>query len=249
MKNKQEIKLVALDMDGTLLNDHGEISKNNRNMIGEAQSKGVHIICCTGRSLITSYDYVKSLGLSSFHITVNGSEVWDEEGELVQRKIVPAEHIQWMLDLAEEYQAKFWATATDRIWRREMPEDVLMHNWLKFGYEIEDDDVRNKVLQELETRGSLFEISNSSPINIEVNASGVNKANGIKTVCDLLGFSMKEVMAVGDSLNDMSMITSSGIGVAMGNAQEIVKHAADWVTTSNNEDGVAHAIRKWVLKH
>lgn len=248
LNNKKEIKLIALDMDGTLLNDRNEVSKANREAIAEAQDAGIHVVCTTGRSLITSQDYVVSLGLSSFHITVNGSEIWNEKGELVQRKIVPTEHIQWMFDLAQKHQAKYWATAADHIWRREMPNDIENHTWLKFGYEIDEDDKRENVLQELKLRGHLFEISNSSPINIEVNTRGVNKANGIRTVCDLLGFSMGEVMAVGDSLNDVPMIQEAGLGVAMGNAQVIVKDAADWITATNNEDGVAYAIRKWVLE-
>ncbi len=245
--NKKEIKLVALDMDGTLLNDRDEISIGNREAIREAQKNGVHIVCCTGRSLITSREYVKNLELSSYHVTVNGSEVWDENGDLVQRQIVPTEHIQWMFGLAKEHQTKFWATATDRVWRREMPEDIENHTWLKFGYEIPEDAVRNVILENLRGRGHYFEISNSSPINIEVNSSGVNKAKGIEMVCKRLGLSMDQVMAVGDSLNDMSMIQAAGIGVAMGNAQESVKLAADWVTATNNEDGVAKAIQNWVL--
>ncbi|AGK53386.1 Cof-type HAD-IIB family hydrolase [Bacillus sp. 1NLA3E] len=245
--NNKEIKLVALDMDGTLLNDRDEVSLANRETIREAQSKGIHIVCCTGRSLITSRDYVKNLELSSYHITVNGSEVWDEKGVLIHRKIVPTDHIQWMFDLAKEHQTKFWATATDRVWRREMPEEIENHTWLKFGFEIPEDDVRNTILGNLRERGQYFEISNSSPINIEVNSSGVNKARGIEVVCGRLGLSMDQVMAVGDSLNDMSMIQAAGIGVAMGNAQEEVKRAANWVTATNNEDGVAHAIHKWVL--
>jgi 5-amino-6-(5-phospho-D-ribitylamino)uracil phosphatase len=244
---QHDIKLIALDMDGTLLNDKGNVSDENREMITAAQSKGVYVICSTGRSIITSRDYVKDLGLTSYHITVNGSEIWDEKGDLIQRKILEVEHIQLMLDLAMEYGAKYWATATDRVWRREMPEDINNHIWLKFGYEIPEDNVRSKILEHLNSRKDLFEISNSSPINIEVNASGVNKARGVEAVCRRLGLSMSQVMTMGDSLNDLSMIEAAGIGVAMGNAQDIVKNKADWVTTTNNEHGVARAIQKWVL--
>lgn len=247
MKNNQDIMLIALDMDGTLLNDQGEVSVANREMIKRAQDNGIHVICSTGRSLITSREYVKSLGLSSYHITVNGSEIWDERGELVQRIVIPTAQIQWMLHIAKEYEVKFWATATDHVWRREMPEDISQHVWLKFGYEIENDEIRNKVYEKLQTRKQLLEFSNSSPINIEINSYGVNKAKGIEVVCDRLGINMSQVMAVGDSLNDLPMIQAAGIGVAMGNAQVIVKHHADWVTDSNNQDGVAKAIQKWVF--
>lgn len=245
---KKDIKLVALDMDGTLLNDQGEVSEGNRSAIKDAIDQGVHVILSTGRSIITSHEYVKALELTSYHITVNGSEIWDEKGDLVHRREVPIDHIQWMYDLAQQHQTKFWATATDRVWRREMPEDIENHSWLKFGFEIPEDKIRSVILEHLESRAHLFEISNSSPVNIEVNAKGVNKANGIEKVCGRLGLPMSQVMAVGDSMNDLAMIEAASIGVAMGNAQDFVKNKADWVTLTNNEDGVAHAIRTWVLR-
>ncbi len=248
MNNRQDIKLIALDMDGTLLNDAGEVSQENRDTIKEAQNSGIHVIVSTGRSLLTCIDYVKALELSSYLITGNGSEIWDQNGELVERTAVDPGHIQWLTDLARKYQTKTWAAATNRVWKREMPDDIEKHTWLKFGFEIQEDDIRNTILGHLHARGQFFEISNSSPINIEVNARGVNKARGIDRVCSRLGLSMSQVMAIGDSLNDMSMIKAAGLGVAMGNAQEIVKDSANWVTFSNNDNGVAHAIEKWVLR-
>nr|WP_147532763.1 Cof-type HAD-IIB family hydrolase [Bacillus marasmi] len=247
MNNQKEIKLIALDMDGTLLNENGEVSAANRETIKAAQAKGVHVICSTGRSIITSRDYIKDLNLSSYHIAVNGSEIWDENGELILRKMIDWEHISWMYNLAKEYRVHYWAAATDRVWRREMPDDIENHTWLKFGYEIPDDNIRGQIIKQLQNKGDLFEISNSSPINLEINTKGVNKAFGVEVVCRQLGISMGEVLAIGDSLNDLSMIKACGIGVAMGNAQDAVKKEADWITETNREDGVAVAIRRWVL--
>lgn len=244
--NRPEIKLIALDMDGTLLNDHHEVSDANRQAIKEAEKKGVKVVLSTGRSLRTAKDYVLSLELSSYLVTVNGSEIWGPDGELVERTPVATEHIQWMHDLSRQNNARFWAISTENNWNNEMPEDVLSQEWLKFGFHIEEDDIREKVLKELEAKG-LFEISNSSLVNIEVNSIGINKAKGLQKVCSLLGISMKNVMAVGDSMNDIAMITEAGLGIAMGNAQETVKKAADDITGKNTENGVALAIQKWVL--
>ncbi|WP_158235056.1 HAD hydrolase family protein, partial [Pseudomonas sp. 2822-17] len=80
-----------------------------------------------------------------------------------------------------------------------------------------------------------------------INAVGVNKAAALEKVCQRLNITMDNVIAMGDSLNDLAMITEAGLGVAMGNAQETVKQAADWVTDTNNEAGVAKAIHKWVI--
>ncbi|MBU3569804.1 Cof-type HAD-IIB family hydrolase [Priestia aryabhattai] len=244
---KKEFKLIALDMDGTLLNNQQEISEENRAAIAKAQEQGVHVVLSTGRSLLTCREYAQSLQLSSYLITVNGSEIWDESGQLVERKLIDALHIEKMWNLTQEHKLNFWAVTTDKVWRDEFPEDIASQEWLKFGYDIPDDALREEVLKQI-AGISDFEISNSSLTNLEINALGINKAKGIMTVCDRLGISMDEVIAMGDSLNDMAMIEAAGCGIAMGNAQAAVKEAADWVTDTNVNNGVAKAISHWVLK-
>ncbi|MBK0006394.1 MULTISPECIES: Cof-type HAD-IIB family hydrolase [Priestia] len=244
---KKEFKLIALDMDGTLLNNQQEISEENRAAIAKAQEQGVHVVLSTGRSLLTCREYAQSLQLSSYLITVNGSEIWDESGQLVERKLIDASHIEKMWNLTQDHKLNFWAVTTDKVWRDEFPEDIASQEWLKFGYDIPDDALREEVLKQI-AGISDFEISNSSLTNLEINALGINKAKGIMTVCDRLGISMDEVLAMGDSLNDMAMIEAAGCGIAMGNAQEAVKEAADWVTDTNVNSGVAKAISHWVLK-
>jgi 5-amino-6-(5-phospho-D-ribitylamino)uracil phosphatase len=245
-KSDNEIKLIALDMDGTLLNDQHEITEANRQAIKEAQDKGIYVVLSTGRSLRKCEKHADSLALSSYLVTVNGSEIWDEKRGLVERNLVNSDSIQWMAELTQKHKIRYWAISTSRNWFDEMPEDIHGEEWLKFGFNIKDAPTRDKILKELQARGE-FELSNSTPTNIEVNPGGINKAKGLKLVCERLGIDMKNVMAVGDSLNDLAMIEEAGLGIAMGNAQDIVKKAAAWVTSSNNEDGVAKAIHKWVL--
>ncbi|MFJ7747448.1 Cof-type HAD-IIB family hydrolase [Peribacillus sp. NPDC097295] len=240
------IKLVALDMDGTLLNQIGEISEENRRAIKEAENQGVYVVLSTGRAFATCNDFAKSMELQSYLITVNGSEIYNNDGELVERHIVDSESIQWMWELSQKHGTYFWATSCDRVYRDEMPEKIMDSKWLKFGFDTNDDTIRQLIMDELRTKENL-EISNSSPTNIEVNAIGVNKAKAINRVCSMLDLTMDHVMAVGDSLNDLAMIQEAKLGVAMGNAQQIVKDKSDWVTSTNQEDGVAKAIRKWVL--
>ncbi len=245
-KNTPEIKLIALDMDGTLLNSDGEVSPENRAAIAEAKKKGIHIILSTGRSKLSCNEYAKSLQLNSYLVTVNGSEIWGPSGELVQRNNVDAELVQWMWELSKTHSTKFWAIGCEGVWHNEMPDNLLEINWLKFGFDIEDDHIREEIKIQLSEKGAL-EVTNSSLTNLEVNALGINKAMGIKAVCEKLGVSIENVMACGDSLNDIAMIKESGWGVAMGNAQEILKQTADAVTEHHNHDGVAKAIRKWAL--
>jgi phosphoglycolate phosphatase (TIGR01487 family) len=244
--SKKDFKLIALDMDGTLLNEQGAISEENSLAIQEAQAKGIHVVLSTGRSILTCENYAKSLNLSSYLVTVNGSEIWDCSGNLHERNILHAEYIQMMWEWANTNKTYFWAISTDKVWRNQMPDDLFAHQWLKFGFDIADDSLRETILQRLLSNQHL-EVSNSSPTNIEINAAGVNKANGLLHVCSKLRISMDEVIAMGDSLNDIEMIKAAGCGVAMGNAQNEVKKAADWITDTNEEDGVAKAIRYWVL--
>lgn len=233
-------------MDGTLLNNKGEISDQNRKAIRLAEEKGVSVIISTGRSILTCRDHAASLNLSSYLITVNGSEIWGPSGELIERNKVDSKLVKWMWDLSQTHKTNYWATGTSQVWRNEMPVEIEANEWLKFGFDIKDDKVRQIIMEELEKK-EVFEISNSSPTNIEVNALGVNKAQGIKRICERLDIEITNVMAVGDSLNDIAMIKEAGFGVAMGNAQQVVKEAADWTTLTNDEDGVAHAIFKWVM--
>ncbi|MCY8496403.1 Cof-type HAD-IIB family hydrolase [Bacillus atrophaeus] len=245
-REEVDIKLIAIDMDGTLLNDEQLISEGNRQAIHEAEDKGVYVVISTGRTLMTCRELAESLKLSSYLITANGSEIWDSEFNLVERQLLHTDHIQMMWDLKNKHNTNFWASTVDKVWRGEFPETITDHEWLKFGFDIEDDDIRNEVLTELKKNKEL-EITNSSPTNIEVNALGINKAAALAKVSEKLGFTMENVMAMGDSLNDIAMIEKAGVGIAMGNAQDIVKETADWVTDTNIEDGVAKAIRHWVL--
>ncbi|PYZ95194.1 phosphoglycolate phosphatase [Salipaludibacillus keqinensis] len=239
-----QIKLIALDMDGTLLNEHHEVSELNRSMIKEAQKQGIDVVLCTGRSLMACEDYAKELNLTSYLVTGNGSEIWHTSGELVDRSELKSELIEMMWELRNKHQTNHWAASVDKVWKNEMPEDIPNFDWLKFGFDIEDDEVRKTIFDLLSQHDEL-EVSNSSLTNIEINAAGVNKAVALTKLCEKLGCEMENVLAVGDSLNDMAMIKESGVGVAMGNAQQIVKDQANWVTTSHNEDGVARAIEKF----
>lgn len=244
-KDRIDVKLVALDMDGTLLNDEQTISEENRKAIKEAEEKGVYVVLSTGRTLMTCREFAESLELSSFLITANGSEIWDSSFQLVERQLLHPDHVKMMWELRNLHNTDFWAASVDKVWRGEFPEDIHSYEWLKFGFDIPDNEVRNRVLDELKKNK---ELEVTSPTNIEVNAIGINKAAALAKVYERLGFTMDNVMAVGDSLNDIAMIKEAGLGVAMGNAQDIVKETADWITDTNTEHGVAKAIRHWVLR-
>jgi len=242
-------RLLALDMDGTLLNGREEISPANAEWIRRAGEAGVTVCLSTGRGYDSALPYAEQLGLDTPMITVNGGEVWRRPRELHRRVTMSPETVLKLHRVAERHGSVwFWAYATDGIYNKESwTNDVLEKEWLKFGYHTEDARELRAIWEEISEWGDL-EISNSAAVNIEVNPKGVSKAAGMAEVCRLLGCNLSEAVAIGDSLNDIAAIRAAGLGVAMGNAQDAVKAAADAVTGTNEEDGVAQAIRKYVLK-
>lgn len=244
---KRDIRLIALDMDGTLLNSNEEISEENKRVIARAKELGIHIVLSTGRNFATVHEFAEELELNSFLVTVNGGEIWDSSGNLLERNLLQVEQIKMMWDLKNLHNTKFWAITVDKIYRNEFPDEktIASYEWLKFGFDVEDDNARKIIMDELEK--NKLQVTNSSPTNLEVNPYGISKAKALEKVCERIGITMENVLSMGDSMNDIAMITSAGIGVAMGNAQEIVKEAADWITDTNDNDGVAKAIQRWVL--
>ncbi|ENH96004.1 HAD superfamily hydrolase YcsE [Gracilibacillus halophilus YIM-C55.5] len=241
---KKDIRLIALDMDGTLLTDDQQVTERTKQAIQMAREKGIEVVISTGRHYSTSAEVAKALDIH-YLITVNGSEIWTMTGELIARQQLDPSIIARLVELKEEHGTWAWMSSTENVWRGEVPEDIAAHQWLKFGFDTETMEARDRLMEALADWEDI-ELSNSSPTNIEVNAIGVNKAAAIEVIGERIGVSMGQVMAVGDSLNDIKMIEQAGIGVAMGNAQDTVKEVADWVTSDNHQHGVAKAIEEWV---
>lgn len=241
------IKLIALDLDGTLLHRH-EISEANRRAIAEARARGVAVTIATGREVHSMKRYWKELELDAPFITVNGGEVWSASGELHSRHSLSGATALKLYDIAVREKCLFWCDTTEG--------PLHIDNWkfntgktvcLKFGFTTENEKQLERIRLKVSELGA-FELTNSHPTNLEVNPKGISKAGGIREICSLLSLSMEQVLAVGDSLNDRAMLIEAGIGVAMGNAQDELKRVADAVTGSNKEDGVAQAIRRYVLE-
>lgn len=248
--NHSPYRLIALDLDGTLLNEAKEISPENRKWIDEARKAGVTVMFSTGRGRQSTMAYVEELALNSPLVLVNGSEIWRAPGELLQRTEMPLEWVRAFRRMALDYDVWYWAYTVEGILNRdnwpaeEEAEERL--TWLKFGFYTENPEKLPHIRAELEKRGDLS-ITNSHPCNIELNPLGADKGSGVRQVCRLLGIDMSQVIAMGDSFNDLPMIREAGLGVAMGNAQEEIKALADEVAATNEEDGVAGIIRKYIF--
>lgn len=243
---ESNIKLIALDMDGTLLTSDHEVSDRTKKAIAEALAKDVHVVLSTGRALKTAYQYAEELKLQSYLITANGGQIYTVDKELLDQHTLETEMVDRMWNIGKEMGIYMWLISTNDVYYGDAPEHLYDHEWLKFGCQSDDKDKLDQMVKELSYYDNL-ELTNSLPTNIEVNPKGVSKANAIHFLCEKIGITMDEVMACGDSLNDIKMIQEAKIGVAMGNAQEAIKKVANHITDTNDNDGVAKAIEKFVL--
>lgn len=244
---EKAIRLIALDMDGTLLNHDHEVSEANKQAIAKALAQDIHVVLSTGRGWDTCHPYAKILNLTSYLVTVNGGQIWNIDGQLLKQQLHDPAKMEAMFQLANDSELEFWMMSTTRIFRNERPDDFHDYQWLKFGCNSFDKDTLDQLVEDLSYMDGL-ELTNSLPTNVEVNPEGVSKADSLQFVCREIGITMDEMMAVGDSLNDIKMIQEAGVGVAMGNAQEAIKNVADHVTDTNENDGVAKAIERFALR-
>ncbi|GIN72093.1 5-amino-6-(5-phospho-D-ribitylamino)uracil phosphatase YcsE [Bacillus sp. J14TS2] len=244
-------KLLALDMDGTVLNRNHEISEETFKWIHRAIQSGIVVMFATGREVQSINPYVEQLGLESPLVSVNGSEVWSAPGSLLVRHTLKDDWIKELQVLAEEKECRYWAYTVNHVYTSMDWTDQLERPegdpWLKFGIHC-DDPICLQEMHEILAATGRYELTNSSPRNIEINPHGINKASGIREICQLLDIQMDEVVACGDSLNDLEMIRAAGLGIAMGNAQEAVKMTANAVTATNEENGVAQLIQTYLVK-
>jgi HAD superfamily hydrolase (TIGR01484 family) len=240
-------KLLALDMDGTLLDERKEISQQNKEWIAKCREQGVYVVLSTGRGIQLIRSYAEQLGLDTPIIAVNGGEVWSRSDILHMRYSLPIEQIEQLRRIAVELDVWYWAYHTEGKQTKDTWDELANGEmeWIKFGYRTEDSVKMAALFERISLVGD-FELTNSHPTNIEVNPAGITKATGLREVCHMLDVGFHEVVAVGDSMNDMAMIVEVGLGVAMGNAQEEVKLCADAVTDSNEEDGVAKVIQRYI---
>ena len=251
------IKLVALDLDGTLLNSRKKISKRNRKALETCIQKGIHIVPCTGRTWEGIPDELRSLPGIRYAITLNGGVVFDtkEQKVIAEHKLdngLACEILRFVSQYPLMYDLYIdgWGISEKRFClnldryhipkgiqelilktRKTVP-DIIQHTE-EYGKPIEkinlyfsDMELRRQLWELLKQRSDIL-VSSSVENNLEINAVGASKGEGLKTLAEYLGFSAEETMGCGDGDNDMSMIQTAGIGVAMQNGDEKLKALAD----------------------
>lgn len=275
--DKKRIKMIGLDCDGTLLNDRKELTPYSREVLLRAIDQGIVVLAATGRPLSGIPKEVKELPGIRYALTANGARIVDmKEDKVLHESTMSVETAVRILKVFEKYdtykEAFIGETGfTDAEDLKHAEEYGLIPSMVKYLREsrvpvadvVEELQEKKKsvdkvqaLFKNIEEKEKAFleirEIEGTEPTgalhnNIEVNASGVNKGLGLLRLGELLGISREEIMACGDGMNDLEMLKEAGLGVAVANAVQPVKDAADYVTESNEEDGVANAIVKFAL--
>lgn len=275
---KRDIRMIGLDLDGTLLNDKKEITPYTRDVLKAAIEQGVHVLIATGRPFSAIDAELAVFPEMRYAVTSNGARIVDVKNNqtLFESTMSGAKAVE-VLDKIQEYDmvceiftegdgyssipnleriGEFFDTPEmiDYVRRTRVPIDDVRQVALREGVSIEkvhlifnDLDARKKV-KEIISQIEGVTVTGAFPNTIETLNAGTSKAEGLLKLGHILGIEREQIMVCGDGMNDYEMIEKSGFGVAMANGNPKVKAIADYVTVSNNEDGVAKAIEKFVLK-
>ncbi|MDO5516146.1 MAG: Cof-type HAD-IIB family hydrolase [Clostridium sp.] len=273
------IKLICIDMDGTLLKDKHQISEEDKSAIQEAVSKGVHVAITTGRVYDCAKMYSDLIDLNTPIIASNGAFIGGNKGETIYKNPIDINTFRKFINVVEKYDLKSYLTCNFGVVSSfELPEDhvyKVLNNTLPSDKKIKIEVLKNifeafdlypdeilkgvclsngnnenllKAKRELQNICPELEIVSSWNDNFEIMKKGSSKGDAVEKLVQYYNISKDEVMCIGDSENDLSMIEYAGIGVAMDNAMLIVKETADYITSDNKHCGVAKAIRKFVLE-
>lgn len=272
-----KIKMIGMDLDGTLLTSQKELTAYTRDVLGRAVEQGIVALPATGRPLSGIPEELLRFPGFRYAVTANGGRVADfRSGEILYEELVPVENARKVLEVFYRYDAfrEIYFDGTgyaqeDALQNveRYLEEPPMMEYllrtrvpvadlWEKFEEENRGSDKVQGLFATLEERdlalGELkqipgIEITGALKKNIEVNAAGVNKGRALVRLGERLGIRREEIMAFGDGSNDLKMLKEVGTGVAMENAKDEVKEAADYIAGLNDEDGVAKFIEAYVL--
>ncbi|WP_211747655.1 Cof-type HAD-IIB family hydrolase [Paenibacillus sp. Marseille-Q4541] len=262
-------KLIALDVDGTLLHDNHELSAANKESIKAAANSGVEFVLCTGRGPVNTIPLMEEMGLGGYVITHNGAATVDvKTHEVIDQFPMDAEGLQPYIDYCRKHQIHFdvntaFGLYVDKIDEmslqvRSMYEQVFIEpldlpNWadlrepvVKFSA-FGDLETMNELEKEWNTWNSPFYMVRSGDFFLDLMHKDASKGEALKRLAAIRGFAQEKVLAMGNYFNDITMLTFAGKGIAMDNSPAQVKAAADDVTLSNNENGVHHALEKFVI--
>lgn len=269
-------KLIAFDMDGTLLQSDKTMAETSLSSIKEAFNNGKEVVLATGRPKSELHMYANELANIRYGVLESGAIVYDfENDKVLDKQVIPADvskrisaivkandvMVVLMVDGRGYIQQDHFDNIADYhmiiyedLYRDSanfvpaiLPKlEAEIGNFEKINLYFKNNELRDFYFNELSQDN--ITLAKAEETAIEITAKGVEKGQGLKTLCSLLGYSIEEAIAVGDADNDESMIRDAGLGVAMANANATIRELADVMVASNNQGGIQEAIQKYLLE-
>ncbi|MBU3144682.1 Cof-type HAD-IIB family hydrolase [Clostridium sp. CF012] len=264
-------KLVVTDMDGTFLNSKDEISYENLKIVEELNERGILFSIATGRLDTMIKPYLRQIGNNNPVISCNGALVRNlSKGEFYHAQIIEREDFTKIIDICKknslvfavyceytvysesiEGRVKYFVERNEGLCEEEKVAIKIVGNIYKdldekvFKILVSNDnfELLEQVKEEINKIPGIEAIKSSSNL-LDIMAAGVTKGNALKDLAETLKIKREEIIAIGDNHNDISMLQYAGYAIAVANAEQVVKDIADLVTVSNDEDGVAKALRE-----
>lgn len=278
----KEIRLVAIDLDGTMLNNDKKLTEHTKEVLVRAGKKGILIVPATGRHHNGIPKEVAELEGVRYFLTTNGAAVYDKkEDRYLYEDAMPCTFALQILESLMQYDILVDAFIGGNAYRSDADMDYVTYLQIpdvvkefirnsrkgvpSLYYYIKENHLdvykytlnfkpdgqggylnRDQVLKMAESEKRLSCVCGGLN-NLELTNHTATKGNALMQLGELLGIKKEQIMAIGDSGNDYTMLKAAGIGVAMENAEPLVLEAADFVTKSNEEDGVAYVIERYLL--
>lgn len=263
-------KMLVLDLDDTLLTDNHTISAHNKAMLIAAQKQGVKVVLASGRPTPAMLQYADELQLAhygSYLISFNGAMITDMKNqEILFEKSLTKEEIHDLYDFSLQNKVHIITYSDKGVISETHSEYINVelnltglphHKVESFKEEVkssavkcillEDPDYLKKVETKLKAERSDLSVALSKPFFLEVMPQGIDKAASIHVLAQKLGIKQEEIIAVGNAGNDLSMIQYAGLGVWVDNVTPELRHHADVIVSSNNNDGVAEVVKRFIL--
>ena len=289
-------KLVAIDLDGTLLNSYGEISQRNKNAIKKSMERGIQVIIASGRPITSAKSYANESGANNYMVCGNGSILYDVKNDkIIYDRFIERQKALQIIKICED-NSIFFSIYTENLAisksmnynisfynneNKKVPDDKktnikIVDNIYKYVEENSDIQIlkitvcdESKIIFDGIIR-KLREVKNVDVLDVEhmakkyikcgteerkveyyyteITSKGVDKWGAIKKLADNLKIDPSEIIAIGDNMNDKAMIENAGLGIIMQNSAPYMKQFADVVVCDNNNDGVAEALEKYIIK-
>ncbi len=286
-------KLVAIDLDGTMLNSYGMVTESTKQVIKNTINKGTEVIIASGRPIDSIKTIAKEIGSENYFIAGNGALIYDiKKDEIIYEKFMNKQKVLEIIKICEENSIAYNIYTEKTIIAKGLKYNVLYYykenlkkeenkktnitivedvyeyiknleneKFLKITVCDETKSVFNSIIRKLRTvedidvldvlhmsRKMIKQGTEDVPIEYyytEISLKDVDKWNAIEYLANKMNISKDEIIAIGDNINDKKMIENAKVGIAMGQSTPVITEIADFVTSNNNEDGVAKALEKY----